>query len=185
MTFTLTKECHWFALQTHQYFFFKKKETEKNRVSGQTCTLRCIRWKICPRTSWKSTSRVYTWQYSSFWADSLLIRTSKVWLAALRLLWVYKWVMIVLTRDVLLDQHGWCPCSWTEDNVDVLGDASANVGSNHNVVWGLSVHVLLVKCWGERGNLDVSNATVDVLFVLFMLDKKCFHLVKLKTNVYP
>ena len=51
-----------------------------------------------------------------------------------------------------------------EDDVDLLGAGSTDVGAEHDVVRGFTVHVLLVQ--GAVEHLDVTAAAVDVLLVL-------------------
>ena len=51
-----------------------------------------------------------------------------------------------------------------EDDVHLLGAGTADVRTEHNVVGGLAVHILLVHAAVEE--LDVSAAAVNVLLVL-------------------
>merc|ERR1719367_647872 len=70
---------------------------------------------------------------------------------------------IVLASDVLFDQV--IGAFVAEDDVNLLSAWAANVRSKHDVVWRLSVHVLLIEGGGE--DFHVSTATVDVLLVLY------------------
>ena len=51
-----------------------------------------------------------------------------------------------------------------EDDMDLLGAGTANVGAKHDVVWGVSMHIGLVQ--GAVKHLDVAAAAVNVLLVL-------------------
>ena len=60
--------------------------------------------------------------------------------------------------------------------MNLLGARTADIWAEHDVVRTLAVHVLLVHRGGK--NLDVSTATVDVLFVFDLeLDNEIFALV--------
>ena len=51
-----------------------------------------------------------------------------------------------------------------EDNMDLLGTRSTDIGTKHNIVRRISMHVLLVHATIKQ--LDISTSAVDVLLVL-------------------
>ena len=78
---------------------------------------------------------------------------------------------VILAPDVLLDKV--VLALVREDDVNLLSAGAADVGAEHDVVGGVSVHGGLVQAAVEE--LDVSTAAVNVLLVLNSeLDNKGF-----------
>lgn len=71
-------------------------------------------------------------------------------------------VNVILASDFLVDKMVLALVA--ENDVDLLGSRTANVGAEHNFVGGVAVHL----CWLEFAvkDLNVATTAVDVLLML-------------------